>query len=383
AVPLLANGTRLGAIIVGFAQPHTFTTKERSLVTQAAGQLALILARMDALNDARKRAADSEILRKASAALTMSLDVQGVSRLILEQMQSLVNYDLAVVWQYQPEGLRPIAQRNWPDANRLLSMRIPLNDPALQILMHDKVPVYGFGDPLFKGDWGIALTGQAWLGLLLSAGNETVGVILLGRQSQAFSEDEVLPAQVLTNQAGIALQNALLHEQQHQLAITDPLTGLYNRRGFFELARHELEHSRRFNRPLSVMMLDIDHFKQVNDTYGHNIGDEVLRQLAERMKSVLREVDLICRYGGEEFCFVLPESNCNFDCTVANRIQTSVRGQPFVCEGIDIKITVSIGASTMETLSITLEELIEQADEALYQAKQQGRDRTVHYNVEI
>ena len=116
----------------------------------------------------------------------------------------------------------------------------------------------------------------------MKAGNQMVGLIrprALCKCALSRS-DELLLAQVFANQAGVALQNALLHTHQQQLAMTDPLTGLYNRRGFFELARHELERSRRFNRPLSMMMMDVDHFKNVNDLYGHAVGDDVLRELA-------------------------------------------------------------------------------------------------------
>jgi diguanylate cyclase (GGDEF)-like protein len=123
------------------------------------------------------------------------------------------------------------------------------------------------------------------------------------------------------------------------------------------------------------MMLDIDHFKNVNDLYGHASGDNVLRELGQRFRTVMREADLISRYGGEEFCFLLPESDCQVMCTASDRLLHEVRSQPFLSDGIEIYITVSIGVTTMVDRTSSLEDLIQEADQALYFAKQTGRDR--------
>ncbi len=257
-------------------------------------------------------------------------------------------------------------------------MLFPLDDELLVEISHNAGPLFlkdAQKDPRFQ-NWGGTTEVHSWLGMPMMAGNQIVGMVALGRYAvRPFTSDELLLAQVLSNQAGVALQNALLHTHQQQLAMTDPLTGLYNRRGFFELARHELERSRRFNRPLSMMMIDVDHFKNVNDMYGHAVGDDVLRELAERFRGVMRESDLLCRYGGEEFCFLLPESDCQGLCAAGERVLEAVSAKPYLSGDVQVHITVSIGVTTLSTPSTSLEDLIQQTDEALYRAKQAGRNR--------
>jgi diguanylate cyclase (GGDEF)-like protein len=378
AVPLQVNGSKLGALLVGFNLPYRFVPSEIVLMQQAAGQIALILARNNALQDAQKRAEESERLRQASAALTTTLDVQQVANLIIEHMGTLVAYDMAAVFITLPDELKPVACRNGLASNELLDIALPIDDPLYADIAREKLPVFlkdAKKDPRFA-NWSAIYDVRSAVGLPMLAGNQVVGIICLGRGDvKEFSSAELLAAQVFANQAGVAMQNAVLHAYQQQLAITDPLTGLYNRRGFFELARHELERSRRFNRPLSMMLLDIDHFKNVNDQYGHPAGDDVLRELARRFHGVMRESDLVCRYGGEEFCFLLPESDTTGLLGAAERLLTDIRSQPFHSEDLQIHITVSIGITSLKAQQSTLEDLIEQADQALYRAKQAGRDR--------
>jgi diguanylate cyclase (GGDEF)-like protein len=222
---------------------------------------------------------------------------------------------------------------------------------------------------------------HSYLGIPLMVGNHMVGSISLGRlEVRGYTRDEILQARVFANQAGVALQNALLHEREQQLAITDPLTGLYNRRGFFELARHELDRSHRFSRPVAVMMIDIDHFKNVNDQFGHAAGDLVLKELSRCYRETMREADLICRYGGEEFCILLPESDREGAKVAAERLLAAIRAKTFAADGQEvIKITVSIGVTAGPECGKLLDRLIEEADQALMNAKEEGRDRISYW----
>jgi diguanylate cyclase (GGDEF)-like protein len=225
-------------------------------------------------------------------------------------------------------------------------------------------------------NWGGQPDIRSWCALPLLSGDEVLGFIEVGRlQVDPFTPNEMFLLQVFAHQVGAALQNATLHGIEQQLATTDHLTGLYNRRGFLDLARHELERCWRFHRPLCVLMADIDHFKQVNDTHGHIAGDAVLTQLAQTMLSALREVDVVCRYGGEEFCIILPESDPHGAYQVAERLRQSVQNTIYIYRDIRISITISIGMSTLLGLNQTIDDLIEQADSALMVSKQAGRNR--------
>jgi diguanylate cyclase (GGDEF)-like protein len=164
-------------------------------------------------------------------------------------------------------------------------------------------------------------------------------------------------------------------EEVQRLAITDSLTGLYNRRHFFELAEHELQRARRYRRSLSAIMLDIDHFKQVNDTYGHAVGDHVLKEVADSCRQAMRKEEVLGRYGGEEFVIMMPESNLVATCQVAERLRQSIAQKTIDTEVGPVMVTVSLGVITLDDECSTLETLLAGADQALYWAKRSGRNR--------
>jgi diguanylate cyclase (GGDEF)-like protein len=172
------------------------------------------------------------------------------------------------------------------------------------------------------------------------------------------------------------LQRAL-HELQQQ-AITDVLTGLYNRRFLYEVLPRELARGRRSNTPVAVVMMDIDHFKRVNDTCGHEAGDRVLKAIARVTEATVRASDVCCRYGGEEFCVVLPESPPEGARERAEAIRAAV--EQLEVEGPDgkrLKVTVSLGIAVCPGHGADVDSLLRAADEALYDAKAAGRNRVV------
>lgn len=165
-------------------------------------------------------------------------------------------------------------------------------------------------------------------------------------------------------------------EETRRLAITDPLTGVFNRRTFIELAERELARSRRDATSLSLMILDLDHFKQVNDTYGHLVGDEVLVAFTGLIKDRARRGDLVVRYGGEEFCVLLPATSLPAAVALAERIRAATAATALTAR--PLKITVSVGVTAYGGApGVTLGTLLERADEALYRAKHEGRNRVV------
>jgi diguanylate cyclase (GGDEF)-like protein len=181
--------------------------------------------------------------------------------------------------------------------------------------------------------------------------------------------------EILVNQATAQLSNAILHEKVQRVAITDGLTGLYNHRYFQERLSHELKRALRQEQPVSLLLLDIDHFKKVNDDYGHPFGDEVLKRISRELSNVARDIDLVARYGGEEFVVILGNAGRR-DCKkVAERIRKKVEALSFDCEGETVKTTVSLGGATFPEDGKTKEELIRHADQALYHSKHAGRNR--------
>ena len=167
-----------------------------------------------------------------------------------------------------------------------------------------------------------------------------------------------------------------------RLARTDTLTGVNNRRHLFELAEHEFDVARRYGHPLSVIMFDLDHFKSINDTFGHALGDRMLERVTHIMRSQLRDVDLIGRYGGEEFLIMLPVTGAQQACLLAERIRSRVEAFRIETEKGTAFVTLSIGIAEMfhEPQETAVENVIRRADEAMYAAKQAGRNRTVIFD---
>jgi diguanylate cyclase (GGDEF)-like protein len=180
---------------------------------------------------------------------------------------------------------------------------------------------------------------------------------------------------IFAKQVGISLERARLFQEVQSLALTDPLTRLQNRRSVFELGRIEFSRAQRMERPFSCMMLDIDHFKKINDTYGHPAGDQVLQEFAQRCQAAIRDVDLLGRYGGEEFIILLPETDRDVAVQVAKRLLSTTTEQPFKVAGREVNVTVSIGVATKDENTTHLEALVARADQALYIAKHKGRNR--------
>ena len=167
-----------------------------------------------------------------------------------------------------------------------------------------------------------------------------------------------------------------------EMATRDELTGLVNRREFFTLAHHEEERAKREGHIVSVMMIDADHFKKINDTYGHAAGDDVLRDLADNCRKIFRKTDVVGRYGGEEFSVILPGAQVDMAKVIAERLRKAIEESVVKSDKGDITYTVSIGIASDIGRAVKVEELLDRADRALYTAKAQGRNRTI-FDTEI
>jgi diguanylate cyclase (GGDEF)-like protein len=208
-------------------------------------------------------------------------------------------------------------------------------------------------------------------------GPEYLGAISIARHGQPFTREEEELLEYLAGQAVVSIENASLHETVERQAVTDELTGLANMRAFTSILDRELERSRRFDTPLGLLMLDLDDFKQVNDTYGHQQGDEVLAQVAGVLRKISRELDTPARYGGEEMAVVLPQTDVEGAEFLAERIREAVEALhvPRLRGGGALRVTASIGVASVPYEAVDRDSLIAAADAALYRAKRGGKNR--------
>lgn len=205
-----------------------------------------------------------------------------------------------------------------------------------------------------------------------------LGVIFLARtEAELFSENDLKILANIAATTASAIHNAQLHKEIQALAITDPLTSIFNRRGLDQWGRYEFDRAKRFNSPLSVIFFDLDQFKQVNDTYGHEVGDLVLKKVVVCCQEVIRKIDIFSRIGGEEFVIILPETPLRTAVQVAERIRKNVVNYPVQVNSHKIKMTISVGVSELNNDIDDLMGLINEADQYMFQAKQAGRNTTI------
>jgi diguanylate cyclase (GGDEF)-like protein len=215
------------------------------------------------------------------------------------------------------------------------------------------------------------------------AGDQVIGIVSVARGDHAFTATERELFAYLTNQASVSVENVDLHETVQRQAVTDELTGLFNHRRFQEVISGEVERARRYGHELGLIMLDIDNFKQVNDTYGHLQGDLVLQEVARVLQKSSREIDEPARYGGEEMAVALPQTDLEGAYQFAERVRRAVEDLELSVPTGDgaLKVTASFGVASLATAEHAHKDaLVAAADHALYEAKRAGKNRTVRAN---
>ena len=207
-------------------------------------------------------------------------------------------------------------------------------------------------------------------------GGEVIGSISAqSYQPRAYNEEDLALLEMLASYAAIALENSHLFNKIQRLAITDSLTDIYNRRHLFVLGQREFNRARRFKRPLSVIFIDIDHFKKINDHYGHRAGDQALILIARTIQDHIRDIDVVGRYGGEEFLLFIPEVDLDTSRQIAERIRTSVELALMKSLYSKPSVTISLGVVELTDDTPSLSALVARADAAMYDAKRNGRNR--------
>ncbi|HEY8538264.1 MAG TPA: diguanylate cyclase, partial [Steroidobacteraceae bacterium] len=231
-----------------------------------------------------------------------------------------------------------------------------------------------------------SLENKAYVYIILLTARDAIEHVVAGLQAGADDyltkpvvEPELI-ARLNTGKRIVTLERSLraANEENRRLSITDPLTGAFNRRYLMEQLPRELDRASRYGRQLAVVMCDVDHFKKINDSYGHHVGDEVLKWFVAKLNQTLRTTDWVARYGGEEFVVVLPETNVVNGTVVAEHLRENVAAEPFAAEGLSFPVTASFGVSGWKEAvpnASTLDALVMRCDAGVYASKAAGRNR--------
>jgi diguanylate cyclase (GGDEF)-like protein len=298
-----------------------------------------------------------ELFAKVCSLIQKSFDVAHVSVLLKDQDELIVRAHYGQLTPQIPEhGRLSAAEGPWGrtlELNKtLLENHTERNDPKHRLFEESRstmtIPLVSFG--------------------------QTLGVLVLdGRTTSAFNHADIQSLESVADICATAIQNANYVERVKQLAYLDGLTGIFNRRYFELRIIEEIERARRFEAGMAVIMVDIDHFKNLNDEFGHLLGDEVLRQVSSLFNSQLRKIDVVCRYGGEEFAILLSQTSRDRALSVADKLRRTVQLWQF--PGVPRSVTISGGVGIFCDHGNSRDELVNAADSALYLAKKEGRNR--------
>jgi diguanylate cyclase (GGDEF)-like protein/PAS domain S-box-containing protein len=342
------------------------------------GFITDITERVNFERNAEKAKVQAEALQEAMAELSSQLDLSQVLRRILLSLRKILAFDSATLFLKVDDQLKVVAARGFKNTSRLIDKTFPADNMLLNAIQKLEKPIIledAQADPRFAG-WEGANSVRGWLGVPLIRRGQFLGFLTIDSYSVgAYHDEDALIAQTFADEAAIMIENARLYEKAQQMATFDALTGIHNRRYFFEEASKEFKRNQRYGNHLSVIMIDIDHFKLINDRFGHAAGDKVLIQFVDRVKKQVRSSDILARYGGEEFSILLPETGLDQARQFAERIREEVAFQPFNTGEAETYITISLGVAEYTEDVTQLDELIGRSDKAMYEAKQFGRNR--------
>jgi two-component system, cell cycle response regulator len=374
AIPLLVRDEVVGVLDLHSDQSGYFQNETIDVLMLLATQAALALenARLRALE--RRRAGQLEVINAVARQTTAVLDLDELLAVVCHQLLEWFRADQASVVLVEGERLRVRAHQGRLTPNFAMDSPLAPGDGLVARAIASGRSIVE-NDVSSAGGYiaGFAETRSEICVPLIFAG-ERLGVLVLDSAKKgAFDAADQQPLESVADICAAAIQNASNFHRVKELAYVDGLTGIHNRRFFEMRIGEELERASRFQGSLSIVMCDIDHFKRLNDEFGHLLGDEVLRSVSGILKQQLRKMDMVCRYGGDEFVIVVPETTGNNAARVAEKLRRQIETHHY--PGVPRPVTISCGVADYPAHGLTRDEVVAAADSALYSAKQAGRNR--------
>ncbi len=329
--------------------------------------------------DLAQNVEELKIVNRISLVITAGLDMERTLKALYEQCSRVAPSDIFYVALYDPANSLVNFPIYYEKGKSMTGVSRDVRDhPGLignviqarrTLYIHNAIRQVT--RPLMMPDSETSPQINSYIGIPLTVRDQIIGVLSIQSQRpNAFTDDQVRLLERIAVQAAIAIENARLYSEEQRLAIIDELTGVYNYRGLMELGAREVERARRFNRPLAALFFDIDDFRQLNNTYSHSIGNVVLQAVVKRCKSVLRSVDILTRFGGDEFVALLPETDMASARAVAQRLSDELAQTPISTSVGDLSVTISVGLTLLGGTTADLHSLIDSANKAERMAKQ-------------
>ena len=352
------------------------------VVKDMRGSKSKLMGMFDVLNqrtsELEKSQAQIETIYETSRTLGEILNLDEVVAEILNMVQKILGYRFFSIFVLSDKSTLSLlgaikegetAKYSEPGATRLkgIHREIVNNGKPIRVFDVTKYPELELEPKETRSFMAVPMVSRGKVIGVMDARSTRMGAFL-DQDEKTFS--------ILAGSAALALENALLHQKTQELTVVDDLTTLYNFRYFSRKLAGEIMRAERYHLPLSIIMIDIDWFKRCNDTYGHLFGNRVLQGLAARIKECVREVDVVCRYGGEEFAVILPQTEKGDARMIGERIRRTVESDEFLTDGggAPVKITVSLGIASFPENGRTSKDLIAKVDQALYLAKGRGKN---------
>jgi diguanylate cyclase (GGDEF)-like protein len=384
AIPVIEDGVVRGVLALDRIESKAFTPHEHDLAAQAARYCLRAIQNERVFVQLERAKVEQDKLYRAAQALGAALSERDVVEAAVRAAREIASFDLAAVTVWDDASRMHevcAATSNGGEIDDLVGQRFKHNTGLVSMVVTNRFPLpyKGQYDPAHQ----IVLTKRLpWptvpslLVLPLLHHGRVLGTLILGARRRHAFGDTVRPTlEVLASHLAVSLSNARMVHKLETMATTDGMTGLLNKRAMLDAAAQKVAAAHRFGRKLSVLVTDIDWFKKVNDTYGHDIGDLVIKGLGDILRRVKRNTDVVARFGGEEFVILCEQTDEQGAVLLGERIREELAKTVFHTPNGPLSVTCSIGAATFPAAGEKWEDLFKAADEALYASKRGGRDR--------
>ncbi|MFO7768365.1 MAG: diguanylate cyclase [bacterium] len=385
AVPIRAEGEVIGVLNLESDEPADFGPDDLRLANIIATQIGAALRQALAYEEALDRLNELELVNRITRAIATIEDLSELLNTVVGEIRSFFQTTGVGILLTPPtgEGLK-ISASAGESLPAIEALELKVGKGITGIVASEGKTIY-LPDVTKDARYiPVDPTIRSELAVPLFQKDRVIGVLNLeSDELDAYSAEDQRVVHIVATQIAQILGKALLYKEMETMAITDGLTGLYNHRQFFKRLEIEYKRSVRYSYPLSLIMVDLDYFKEFNDTFGHMRGDEALREIADLLESSVRETDVVARYGGEEFVVILPLCHLNTAREVAERIRATVE-QARLDRGEGVyPLTVSVGIATAPEHASSHEEMVKRADDAMYASKRGGRNRCTVWNPDI